>query len=137
MREVVGHLGRHSSGRSLRAIFATLFREEGRGVVFNIYPTEKRDLPARLSEMFHFGRLGCTVATELSEPIVPLLDGIDTSVGQGGGVDTVKNEGGVLIGYHLGPVTVDSLAARYELWFGHPPDLVLLSNVFVRWSGDV
>jgi hypothetical protein len=63
----------------------------------NIYPTTKRNLPERLSEMFHFDRRLYVVGENLSKVIIPLLDEVEEEARRRG-VNVVENRGGVLRG---------------------------------------
>ncbi|MDP7477205.1 MAG: hypothetical protein QF442_02030 [Candidatus Peribacteraceae bacterium] len=87
------------------------FEEEGIDAFLDHYPTKEEELPERLSEMFHHDRRGYIVGKALQQAIIPLLDSIDSSAGEGS-VDTVVNDGGVLIGY----VCNDNIK-RWNLWF--------------------
>ena len=97
---VFGLLSARCSNQARKTWYA-LIRERGVDGFFDFYPTETTgDLELRFAEMFHLGRR----AYILSEPLRPLaaalLDRIDPSAKKSG-IDTVINEGGVLVGYHL------------------------------------
>ncbi len=72
------------------------------------YPTKPDQLPERLSEMFHFDRRMYLVGEDLQESVGQLLDELDESTDEGK-VSTIKNEGGIFIGFFQ---NIDTLAPQ-------------------------
>lgn len=114
MRQVVcGLIGAACSSRA-RTTWNELFRERGFAAFFDFYRTKtKEDLELRLSEMFLLERRGYVVASELQTIILPLLDRLDLTAIEKGSVDTVVNDGGVLIGYYC-----EDDEKKISVWFG-------------------
>ncbi len=84
-----------------RKTWNALLRERGVDGFFDFYPTEtQQDLELRLAEMFHLGRRAYILAEPLRKIVLPLLDRVEKAA-QKDGIDTIINEGGVLVGYHL------------------------------------
>lgn len=108
MRVVIGSIGSTNTA-DLRSEWNGLFAERGVDAFFDFYRTSARNLDLRLSEMFQLQRRGYIVAPELSQVIVPLLDrcAVDR-------VDTVTNDGGVLVGEWL----EGDREKRWMRWFG-------------------
>ena len=78
------------------------FSDTGLDAFFDFYRTKTlQDLELRLSEMFLLERRGYVVSEEFQMLILPLLDRLDAKAREAGRVDTVTNEGGVLIGNFL------------------------------------
>lgn len=73
------------------------FRKKGMDASMDVYPTTEKNLPERLSEMFHFDRRGYIVSKDLSKAIIPLLDHVEPDARKRG-VAFVRNEGGLLCG---------------------------------------
>ncbi|MSR67432.1 hypothetical protein EXS65_01205 [Candidatus Peribacteria bacterium] len=112
-RVVCGLIGPTCTSQA-RTKWNALFLKHGRNAFFDFYRTKTvSELELRLSEMFLHERRGYVVAAELQEIIVPLLDRLDASVTKEQRVDTVTNEGGVLVGSSSG----DDDQRRMELWF--------------------
>lgn len=63
------------------------------------YPCTEAMIPERLSEMLHFDRRGYIVSASLQIPVAAFMDRLDASAQKCNAVDTVVNDGGVLIGY--------------------------------------
>lgn len=96
-----------------RTKWNSLFKVRGFSAFFDFYRTKTlQDLELRLSEMFLLERRGYIVAEELQTMIVPLLDRLDVSAAEKGSVDTVVNDGGVLVGYFCN----DLDERRMEVW---------------------
>src|SRR3989339_871006 len=104
-RELYGLIGSIPDVSNVLKVWNAYFREEGIDAVMNLYPTTVKNLPERLSEMFHFDRRAYIVGNNLSKAIIPLLDQVEpearrrprTSRGapvRGKGVGGVENEGG-------------------------------------------
>ncbi len=99
---VFGLLSARCSGQARKTWNALLRAQEVDGF-FDFYPTVTvRDLELRLAEMFHLGRRAYILSAPLKPLVRPLLDRIDASAEKSGDIDTVINEGGVLVGYSLG-----------------------------------
>ena len=96
-RELYGLIGSIPDVSNVLKVWNAYFREEGIDAVMNLYPTTVKNLPERLSEMFHFDRRAYIVGKNLSKAIIPLLDKVE-SAARRRGVTWVENEGGVLIG---------------------------------------
>lgn len=64
------------------------------------YPTTEKNLPERLSEMFHFDRRLYLVGPELGEAVIPLIDELDASAKTKGKINLILNNGGVLKGVY-------------------------------------
>lgn len=122
-RQIIGHIG-PINDPAARKFCSELFAREGIDASFAFYRTSVNDLPLRLSEMFHLERRGYIVAPELQKAIVPLLDSIDNSANERGVVDTVVNEGGVLVGFSREGGTSGSHVERRHLllWFSVSAD---------------
>lgn len=113
MRPAVCGLIGSSCVSQARTTWNALFQKRGISAFFDFYRTKtKEDLELRLSEMFLLERRGYLVAPELQTLILPLLDRLDDSAKNAERVDTVVNDGGVLIGYCCGGDN-----KRLELWF--------------------
>lgn len=113
MRQVVCGLIGPSCASQARTRWNELFREKNIPAFFDFYRTKtKEDLELRLSEMFLLERRGYVMAPELQTMIVPLLDRLDDTAKQTERVDTVVNDGGVLVGYSCG-----SDEKRLAVWF--------------------
>ena len=74
------------------------FQNESMDASLVYYPTTAKNLPERLSEMFHFDRRGYIVGKEISKIIIPLLDDVEPQARKGG-VRYVENQCGVLRGF--------------------------------------
>ncbi|MBP9774111.1 MAG: hypothetical protein KBD00_05835 [Candidatus Peribacteraceae bacterium] len=112
---VIGYIGPKLPG-DLRKTWNALFSERKIDAFFDFYRTRKDDLPLRLSEMFLLERRGYIVDPQFSTEIIALLDRLDCSAQTSGKVDTVVNEGGVLIGYCIDSDD-SSIAERMQWWF--------------------
>ncbi|HAI98476.1 TPA: hypothetical protein DCL30_02940 [Candidatus Peribacteria bacterium] len=99
-RELYGILGTVPDVRGVLRKWNAYFRLQGMDAFMDRYPATARQLPERLSEMFHFDRRLYIVGKSLQKVILPLLDGVDSFAK--GGVDCVVNEGGILRGYWVG-----------------------------------
>ncbi len=112
-RYVFGFLGARGSG-DLRKTWNALLAEQGIDGFFDCYrAVSAKDLELRLSEMFLLERSGYLLSPKLGTIIMPLLDKLDASAEERGEVDTVLNEGGVMIGYFLGDIPPEE---RLKLW---------------------
>ena len=100
-RELFGIIGKVNDISAQKKWWNARFKEEGKDAFMDSYPTKEREIPERLSEMFHFDRRGYIVGKPLQEAIIPLLDHIGTSAEGEGRVDFVANTGGVMTGYFL------------------------------------
>lgn len=100
-RELFGIIGKVDDISAEKKWWNARFLQEGKDAFMDSYPTKEQELPERLSEMFHFDRRGYIVGKPLQEAIIPLLDALDSSVGEGR-VDFVLNTGGIMTGYLLG-----------------------------------
>lgn len=100
-RELFGIIGKIDDVSSEKKWWNARFLKEGLDAYMDSYPTKERELPERLSEMFHFDRRGYIVGKPLQIAIIPLLDRIDASAEGEGRVDFVVNNGGVMTGYFL------------------------------------
>ncbi len=108
---VFGLLGPICTANARKTWNALLKKEKIDGF-FDFYRTHsKHDLVTRLSEMFLLERRGYLIADSLQADAVSLMDRLDASV-KHGRVDTVKNEGGVLVGHFLG----NNPEAILKLW---------------------
>ncbi len=114
MREAVcGLIGPVCTSQA-RTFWNKKFSDAGLDAFFDFYRTKTvQDLELRLSEMFLLERRGYVVAEEFQTLILPLLDRLDAEALREGRVDTVVNEGGVLVGYVLRENTERKMA----LWF--------------------
>jgi shikimate 5-dehydrogenase len=111
-RKIFGIIGSIPAKSKVQSNWNTFFIEEKVDSFMDYYPTTEKNLPERLSEMFHFDRRGYIVGAKLQESIITFLDALDVSVETEGKVDTVWNDNGVLRGYFL----ESSKEARYNLW---------------------
>jgi len=98
-REIFGILGSIPNRSDVQRKWNEYFAERRMDAFMDHYPTTEKLLPERLSEMFHFDRRGYIVGDSLSTAVIPLLDGLDGSSRQSKKVNTVLNDGGVLIGF--------------------------------------
>lgn len=105
-RELLGIIGKISDAGALQARWNAYFEKEGIDAFMDRYPTKEKELPERLSEMFHFDRRLYIVGGPLQEVVIPLLDALDSSAEEKGRVDTIVNEEGVMRGFFLGGVCV-------------------------------
>lgn len=112
-RVLLGVLGASSQSSKILREWNRMLRAEKIDGSMDRYPCTAATLPERLSEMLHFDRRGYIISPALQEPIVPLMDILDTSAKKRGEVDTVVNDGGVLTGHWTG----DTDERRRELWF--------------------
>ena len=96
-RELYGIIGSVPDVSNVQKVWNAYFREQGIDATMNLYPTTVRNLPERLSEMFHFDRRAYIVGKNLSKAIIPILDRVEPEARRRG-VTWVENEGGVLIG---------------------------------------
>ena len=97
-RELYGMIGHVPDASRILKEWNARFRAQGMDASMDVYPTTKKNLPERLSEMFHFDRRGYIVGKDLSKAIIPLLDHVETAARRKG-ITFVRNEGGVLKGY--------------------------------------
>ncbi len=107
-RELYGLIGSIPDVSNVQKVWNEYFRVEGIDATMNLYPTTEKNLPERLSEMFHFDRRAYIVGKDLSQAIIPLLDQVEPEARRtrtsckapvrGRGVAWVENENGVLIG---------------------------------------
>lgn len=112
-RTIIGLLGQSRDTPQIR-FWNALFRERSMDAFCDFYRTnDGADLELRLSEMFLHHRRGYVLSKELQPLVVPLLDRTEGT----GSVDTVVNQGGVLIGCHAGNDAMKSRRRRFELWF--------------------
>lgn len=100
-RELFGIIGKLDDISTEKKWWNKRFAERGMDAFMDSYPTKEKELPERLSEMFHFDRRAYIVGKPLQEAIIPLLDRVDGSVTGEGRVDFVTNTGGVMTGYFL------------------------------------
>jgi len=96
-RELYGFIGQAGEARPVLKDWNARFRAEGKDASMDFYPTTVKNLPERLSEMFHFDRRAYIVGKDLSNAIIPLLDDVE-SAARRRGVWTVLNDHGVLRG---------------------------------------
>jgi len=106
-RELFGIIGTVDDVSGEKKWWNAQFKDKGIDAFMDSYPTKEKELPERLSEMFHFDRRGYIIGNPLQEAIIPLLDQLDSSVGEGR-VDFVANTGGVMTGY--------ACADREKMW---------------------
>jgi hypothetical protein len=98
-RLVFGLIG-STCKESARKQWNELLKKQGIDGFFDFYRTENRDdLVLRLSEMFLHERRGYIVAPELRQFLPELLDSVVPDTG--GIINVIKNEGGLLRGYHF------------------------------------
>lgn len=100
-RQLFGVIGSVADVSALKRHWNAYFEDNGIDAFMDSYPTQKEELPERLSEMFHFDRRGYIVGKPLQEAVIPLLDAVDPSAREEGSVDTVVNDNGVLTGHYL------------------------------------
>jgi len=96
-RDLYGFIGNAMEARPVLKAWNARFREEGRDASMDFYPTTVKNLPERLSEMFHFDRRAYIVGKDLQKAIIPLLDHVDLHARRRG-VQVVNNDNGVLKG---------------------------------------
>jgi shikimate 5-dehydrogenase len=101
-REIYGILGSHPQAAELRRAWERWFREKQIDATLERYPATVANLPERLSEMFHFDRRAYIIGPALQQAIIPLLDRLDDQAEEEGSIDTVMNEGGLMVGYWFG-----------------------------------
>lgn len=104
---------------SSRKVWNDALREKGIPAFFDFYRTTTiRDLELRLSQMFLHDRRGYIVDPLFSSSILPLLDRLDDQAITHGAVDTVLNDGGILVGYFFGAGPQNLyLEQRFSLFF--------------------
>ncbi|MCB9808422.1 hypothetical protein H6770_04170 [Candidatus Peribacteria bacterium] len=100
-RQLFGIVGSVDDVSAMKREWNAYFAKQEMDAFMDSYPTKEEELPERLSEMFHFDRRGYIVGKSLQKAIIPLLDSLDSSVGEGS-VDTVTNTDGVLNGSWTG-----------------------------------
>lgn len=71
------------------------------------------DLPAAICGIRALGIRGCAVSMPFKEAVIPLLDRIEGSAAAIDSVNTVVNEGGMLVGHNTDYVAVRLLLARH------------------------
>ena len=98
-RELFGIIGTVEDVSSEKKWWNAQFLEKGIDAFMDSYPSKEKELPERLSEMFHFDRRGYIVGKPLQEAIIPLLDALDTAAEGEGRVDFVSNASGVMTGF--------------------------------------
>ncbi|HBU09530.1 MAG TPA: hypothetical protein DEB30_01875 [Candidatus Peribacter riflensis] len=76
-RELYGIIGHVPDASRILKQWNAAFRERGIDASLDVYPTTEKNLPERLSEMFHFDRRGYLVGNDLSKVIIPLLDRVE------------------------------------------------------------
>lgn len=113
-REIFGILGSVPNRSHVQRAWNEYFQSHQMDAFMDHYPTVEKLLPERLSEMFHFDRRGYIVSSRLSEAVVPLLDRLDGSAQRAQRVNTVFNEGGILIGFWI--EGDDSVHGRLSVW---------------------
>lgn len=96
-RELYGIIGHVPDAAKILKQWNADFRKRGVDASMDSYPTTVKNLPERLSEMFHFDRRGYLVGQDLSNAIIPLLDKMDPAARRRG-VTFVQNKSGVFIG---------------------------------------
>ncbi|MBM3227702.1 hypothetical protein FJZ27_02450 [Candidatus Peribacteria bacterium] len=111
-RILLGVLGRLSRRCAVLKDWNAALRGLGIDGSMDAYPCTVSSLPERLSEMMHFDRRGYIVAPDLQRAIIRYLDRLDASASDAGAVDTVFNDGGVLIGFFA----EDDTAHRKRIW---------------------
>lgn len=94
-----GILGTLPDSGAALSRWTAYFRSHGLDASIDRYPATKQTIPERLSEMFHFDRRGYIVGKSLQKAIIPYLDRLDAGAAEEGSVDTVLNDGGILIGF--------------------------------------
>ena len=99
-RELYGLIGKVPDASKILKEWNAVFRERGMDASLDVYPTTEKNLPERLSEMFHFDRRGYIVGKDLAKAIIPLLDTVEPSARRRG-VQFVLNKGGILHGKFL------------------------------------
>lgn len=111
-RYVFGLLSNRCTGHA-RATWNALLAEKGIDGFFDFYSVRTSlELELRLAEMFHLGRTAYILSSVEQARIRPLLDAVDVEVGDKS-IDTVINEGGVLVGYALSHLPPD---AQLAVW---------------------
>ena len=109
-RYVFGLLSNRCTGQA-RVSWNALLAEKGIDGFFDFYPVRTiLDLELRLAEMFHLGRTAYILSPTEQVRIRPLLDAVDPEVGDRP-IDTVINEGGVLVGYAIAHFSPDQQLA--------------------------
>lgn len=105
-RYVFGLLSPRCTGNA-RATWNALLVEKGIDGFFDFYAVRTAlELELRLAEMFHLGRTAYILSPAQQTQIRPLLDAVDAEVGDKP-IDTVINQGGVLVGYALSHLPPD------------------------------
>ncbi|OGJ62000.1 hypothetical protein A3C37_00670 [Candidatus Peribacteria bacterium RIFCSPHIGHO2_02_FULL_53_20] len=112
-RLLLGVLGKSSKSSLILREWNRFLREQGIDGSMDRYPCTESMLPERLSEMLHFDRRGYIVTESLHSSIAALMDRLDPSAEERKSVDTVVNDGGMLIGYW----TAEDDLSRRALWF--------------------
>ncbi len=95
-RELFGIIGKVPNASKVQREWNLFFKEKGMDAFMDKYPTTEKNLPERLSEMFHFDRRIYLIGPELSKAIIPLLDSVE-----GNSVNVVMNEDGVMKGMFI------------------------------------
>ncbi|MDO8468348.1 MAG: hypothetical protein Q7S29_01155, partial [Candidatus Peribacter sp.] len=122
-RELYGLIGSVPDASKILKEWNAHFREQGMDASMDVYPTTEKNLPERLSEMFHFDRRGYIVGKDLAKTIIPLLDSVEPAArrrpssakaSEGEGVAFVWNEGGILKGSSKAPNPALSAAGVHE-----------------------
>lgn len=107
-RELYGIIGHVPDASKILKEWNARFRAQGMDASMDVYPTTEKNLPERLSEMFHFDRRGYIVGKDLAIAIVPFLDHVEPEA-EKKGIDFVWNDGGVLRGQTSGDVNLSRL----------------------------
>lgn len=100
-RVLLGILGTSSTSSVLLREWNRFLRNAGIDGSMDRYPCTAAALPECLSAMVHFDRRGYIVTRSLQKEIIVLMDRLDSSAVKRNAVDTVVNDGGVLVGYFL------------------------------------
>lgn len=73
------------------------------------------DLPAAIGGVRALGIRGCAISMPFKEAVIPLIDRLEPSARAIESVNTIVNEGGVLVGHNTDYIAARSLLARREI----------------------
>lgn len=91
----------HPVGHSLSPrLHNAAFKGQGLNMVYLAFDVEPAELPAAVAGLRALGVVGANITVPYKETILPLLDRVDPVAGRIGAVNTVVNQGGMLIGHN-------------------------------------
>jgi shikimate dehydrogenase len=94
---IIGYPLQHSISPAFQQ---AAFDHLGLDIRYEVWETERRDLPVALEGMRHPSKLGGNVTIPHKEAVLPLLDSVDRDAERIGAVNTIVNRGGKLAGHN-------------------------------------